>query len=137
MFLTNDNVINVFSECMLSDGMQNASDSKLVEGIISKAIFYKPLLEEKRNDIIAMIDQLPGKFKQTEGGGASFLEMCMDANREQWADHHVVMERLLLLGIAIDYMGFNAPKIMWKVLPGGMPYVFIKNKEFANDKETN
>lgn len=127
MELTSKNVTAIYFKCITPD--TKVGQNVYAAGVLYDVNFFAPHLEANKENIESMIDQLPDGFKQDTGGGNSFLNMCLDKNDNMWTGEHVVVERLLLLGIAINRMGFNAPKPMWKVLPGGMPYVFIKNKE--------
>ena len=37
------------------------------------------------------------------------------------------MEALITLGIAAGLVNFLLPREMWKMMPGGMPYLFVKD----------
>jgi hypothetical protein len=53
--------------------------------------------------------------------------MCNQEDGTQWTGFHQRMEQLMLLGIGLKLMDYVLPdRKMWKVLPGGMPYIVIK-----------
>lgn len=126
MELNSANVNKLFANCILNNEMQNHQHALRVDGVLSSAVFYLPALQKETPAIELLINQLPNIFKNEGEKGGSFLQMCEDYNGELWTGEHAVMERLLLLGIAIGKMGFLLPKPLWAALPGGMPYVHIK-----------
>jgi len=65
-----------------------------------------------------MVDELSPKFSE----GWSFLQMCEDKHGQQWTGEHRAMEELVVLGQAAGFVALLAPREMWPVLPGGMPY---------------
>lgn len=72
-----------------------------------------------------MCEQLPESFHESKGGGWSFLNMCEDKGGNQWSGTHKTMEQLLCLGMAMNKMKILLPREVWKIFPGGMPYVAI------------
>lgn len=104
----------------------------IVMGSVFTAAFDKVRLKAAREDIIELWDQLLPHFRfDHESKGASFLDMCVNADREQWGEHPN-MESLLLLGIGLGIVRYCfSARNMWQALPGGMPYV-VYNKEWTN-----
>ena len=98
-----------------------------VEGIMHNYIFDGNRVEKHRDQINDWLDQLPEEFNEKTGGGWSFLQACVDRNGDQWGEH-MNMEELFALGIAIGRVSFLLPREMWKALPGGMPYLVIREK---------
>lgn len=127
MQLTAENVNNIFTECLSAGDPDTGANEIIGNGVIQDFQFNRQKLNSRRNDIESMIDQLPDVFKQSVGGGWSFLNIVDNKDGEQWTDLHQTAEQLLALGTAINKMGFNAPKTLWPSLPGGMPYVYIKD----------
>lgn len=80
-----------------------------------------------------MLDQLPGEFKLSDGGGWSFLNACVESNGTLWGQHADV-EALMALGIATDLVKYNVPRELWSELPGGMPY-FVFNDRLSVSKK--
>jgi hypothetical protein len=127
MHLTSENVNNIFTDCLYNGGSDIGENEIMGNGVMQDFIFNRQKINRHTEDIAKMIDQLPDNFKKSVGGGWSFLNMALDKDGNQWCDLHQTMERLLSLGIAINKMGFAAPRYMWKVLPGGMPYVYVND----------
>ena len=95
---------------------------------MNDACFDEKALDTHKDEIIEMLMELPDEFKASGGGGWSFLNMCLDRNGTQWADLHVTMEKLLLLGIGIKKAKYLMPRPFWKTFPGKMPYFIILDK---------
>jgi hypothetical protein len=123
--LTANNVHNIFTECLFEDS-ENKENHKIGEGVMVKVGFHPGRLEANNVFINEMLDELSDDFKEAGGGGMSFLNMCNNKNGNQWADLHQTMDELVCLGNAIGKLSFTAPKDLWSVLPGGMPYLTIK-----------
>jgi hypothetical protein len=126
MKLTNENVLNIFKDCLTDETSEN---KLLVEGLVTKAYFNPDKLEASKSKIISMLDCLHPNFKSTEsggGGGWSFSKMCNDKNDEQWTGLHMNMEMLVMLGIGIKKVEYLAPRELWNALPLGLPYIVIK-----------
>jgi len=123
MQLTSDNVVSVFEECLTQmDGVAYI-DAKALRLDVK---FNSLKLELHRKDIITMLAELPQDFCSTsKTQGASFLNMCMRDDDVQWTGTHAIMDMLTALGLAAGYVSFILPREMWKVLPGGMPYIRI------------
>jgi len=100
------------------------ADAVIVEGIMQKFALHKMRLEGHRQDVIDMIGELPKEFLTGEGngGGWSFLNLCMDKRGSQWGEHPT-MEALCVLAIGLGMGKWCLPREMWSVLPGSMPYV--------------
>jgi hypothetical protein len=73
-----------------------------------------------------MLAELPDMFKESGGGGWSFLNACDDRHGNQWTGLHQRMEQLFQLGIGIDKVECQLPREVWPALPGGMPYYIVK-----------
>lgn len=100
----------------------------LVEGITATFCFVAERIEEYRDKIDSMVEQLPDAFWEARGGGYSFLNACHDREGHQWGEHRN-MEQLVVLGIAIGRMEYCTPRSLWDSLPGGMPYVVVREKK--------
>ena len=126
MDLTSENVNKIFLDCLFDeDTEENQEKAIIVEGIMSVFGFDPDRIKKHKNDIISLLMQLPKEFQRNGGGGWSFLNACNRDDGEQWTGLHGDMERLFSLGIACGYAKFQLPRDMWKILPGGMPYVCI------------
>lgn len=100
-----------------------------VDMIIAKVSFDKIKLMEHAELIGAMLLELPLEFRQSGGGGWSFLQACMDRHGNQWTGLHLRMGQLFAMGEALGLVKCPIPRTMWSVLPGGMPYYIILDKQ--------
>lgn len=125
--LTSENVEKIFLDCLFQKA-EDSSQAKIVEGIRNKFGFNPEKLEKNKEAIISLLNQLPDDFKESVGeGGMSFLNACVTNKDDQWGEHSNV-EQLICLGMAIDKVQYVFPKEIWIGLPGGMPYIVIKDK---------
>lgn len=114
------------SEIIMAEG-ELPDDAVMVEGVVTMYGFHPERLEEKREDVVELIEELVfDEFLVGEGGGQSFLNLCKNREGEQWTSFHKVMEALLLLAMGLDLAGYCAPPEMWDAFPGGMPYVWFR-----------
>lgn len=104
-----------------------------VDGIVHMFYFHPKRIEESKDQIKWLLNEMPAVFHKGSGGGMSFLNLCMDKHDVHWAEHPT-MGCLISLGIAAGYARYCLPRDMWEVLPGGMPYVVFDTKS-ENEKE--
>ena len=114
----------IFIDCMFRKDEDTSKHIK-AEGITITVGFHPERLENHRVEIEAMLDELPKEFKESSGGGWSFLNACDDKHGNQWTDRHQQMERPFQLGIGIGKVSSLLPREAWSSLPGGMPYYVI------------
>jgi hypothetical protein len=124
MQLTIENVRKIFYDSLHHEG-EEVSDPVICEGIVNSVGFHRARLESHKDEIASMLVQLPKEFHKSHGGGHSFLNMCMLDSGEQWADEHIDVEKLLLLGLGIEKAAYNLGPQFWPLLPGGVAYVYI------------
>src|SRR6266478_9589436 len=93
-----------------------------VEGVLHTFALHPGRLKQHEAAIVEVLTGLPEQFYAHKGGGWSFLNLCMDAEGQQWGEH-VNMEQLCVLAIATNHGRWQMPREMWKILPGQMPYV--------------
>jgi len=124
MMIDSQRVEEIFKDCLFKEG-ENTEKHIKAEGITSTVGFHPERLENHKQEIITMLGELPDAFHEGKGGGWSFLNACQDKNGRQWTDLHQRMEQLFQLGIGLGKAKFQMPREMWKVLPGGMPYICI------------
>ncbi len=121
-------VERIFLDYLFREG-EDTADHIAVEGIVHNIGFHPGRLEGHRDEVVALLGELPTEFMGVErggGGGWSFLNACNDRHGNLWTGMHLVMEQLFLLGIALGLAEYQLPREMWPVLPGGMPYIVIK-----------
>ena len=114
----------IFMDCLFKDG-EDTSNHVKAEGITKNVGFHPDRLESHKAEIEAMLDELPEQFKESVGGGWSFLNACNDKHGNQWTGFHQRMEQLFQLGIGIGKVKCQLPREIWSVLPGGVPYYSI------------
>lgn len=124
--LTAERVNEIFLDCLfkdheLVDGRPPEGAMVEVQGVTIRAGLCKARVEKHAAEIALLCDELPAGFKD----GWSFLQMCYDRNDRQWGDHKN-MQELALLACASGKMELCAPREMWPILPGGMPYYRVK-----------
>jgi len=135
MKLTIENVNATFRSSLFTDEeVSNLSQEELLEksvvvdGIRSKIGFNPDRIEELRDDITSMLGQFNKNFYSKDVGGEagwSFLNMCKDKNGHLWTGMHNIMDKLIMLGLAIKGLKYCMPRDMWNVFPGEMPYIEI------------
>lgn len=125
--LTSKKVENVFKDCLFR---KNEKEGKLIEvkGLVNVFGFHSDRVKEHKEEIKGFLNELSSKFFKDEGGGWSFLNLCMTKDDKQWTDLHLRMEQLVCLGIAIEKVKYTLPREMWSIFPGGVPYVVINMK---------
>lgn len=128
--LTAQRVDDVARDCLYRDDELTTVDGQrqvpegavLVEGVVSTFGFHPGRLERHADAIRAMLAELPAEF----GEGYSFLAACNDRHGNQWTGMHSTMDALFCLGIAVGAVTCPFPRDMWPMLPGGVPYYFVK-----------
>jgi hypothetical protein len=124
--LTSDNVEAVLEDCLFGEGEPLTHEGQVTHGIMNDWAFHPQRLESHRQDVHDMLAELPHEFRESEGGGWSFLNACMRSDGEQWTGFHQVMDHLFSLGQALGLVDTVLPRDLWPVLPGGMPYYMVK-----------
>ena len=117
-------VNQIFYDCLYRND-EDTSGAVMVEGIVANYGFHPERLESHREEMIALLEQLPDGFRESGGGGMSFFDSYLDRDGNQWTGLHQIMEQLMVLGVALNLASYMLPKDMWKALPGGMPYFSI------------
>ena len=127
MMLSSEVVDSLFRACLLKEGDDQALAVKPEGGIITEVAFHRDRLNERRDLIESLLAELPDTFKESSGGGWSFLNACNDRHGRQWTSFHLVMAQLFQLGLGIGKVKCLMPRELWGALPGGMPYYVITN----------
>ncbi|MBA3679558.1 hypothetical protein H0W80_05260 [Candidatus Saccharibacteria bacterium] len=124
LVLNPHNVVEIFEDCLFRDG-EDTTDHIVAEGIMMKAGFNPTRLNAHQPEIEAMLAELPDDYRESGGGGMSFLNACMDRHGNQWTGMHQTMDQLFILGIAIGKAHYLMDREMWSAFPGGVPYVSV------------
>lgn len=103
-------------------------DGVPIEGFIHTFCLVPAKID--RAEVIKMLEQLQVEFFDNGGGGWSALNLCMTAQGDLWTGEQRVTELLYCLAAALDLASFLLPRDIWKVLPGGMPYVVFNRSAF-------
>lgn len=90
--------------------------------------FDKGRLADHAELVAAMLLELPDEFRESGGGGWSFLNACDDRHGRQWTGLHSTMAELFALGLGLGLVKSLLPRDMWDVLPGGVPYYVVLDK---------
>lgn len=118
-------VQEVFMDCLFQEG-EDTSNAVIVEGITSRYGFHPQRLSNNRTSIQTLLAELPENFRESSGGGWSFLQACQTKDGQQWGEHRNA-EQLMTLGLATGDAEYLLPREMWGAMPGGMPYFVVKN----------
>lgn len=127
MELTPANVEQTFKDCLFKKGEETKGFIE-AHAIMMRVGFHPIRLEEKRADIESMLLQLHDNFKQTKGGGWTFLNACLTNKGDQWTGEHQTMDLLVCLGLAIKKVEFQLEREFWQSMPGGMPFFVVMDK---------
>ena len=124
MKLTSEVVEKIFLDCLFKEDEDHKAFIE-ARGVQLNVGFHPGRLKENESKIIELLDQLPDNFKESKGGGWSFLNACIDKDDNQWGEHRNI-DQLLCLGIGIGKARILLPREMWSIFPGGIPYFTIK-----------
>lgn len=122
-----DKVHEIVKNCLFKEE-EIIEDPILVEGILNKFIFHPERVKSHKEEIRALLNEMPDDFHRHTGGGMSFLNLCMDKHGAHWAEHPTMGE-LVCLGIAAGMASYCVSRDMWHIFPGGMPYVVFDTIE--------
>lgn len=117
-----DRVEAIFRDCMFKDG-EPTEGFVPAPGITIDVGFHPVRLASYREEVRAMIRELPESFMKNGGGGMSFLNLCNNRHDDQWTGFQQRMEQLVQLGIALGMASYCLPREYWGVMPGGVPYI--------------
>ena len=116
----------------LEPGGDPPADAVKVEGVVSSYAFHPGQLELQRELVRGFLSQLPEQFREDAGGGWSFLSACEDRSGNLWGQHSDI-EALLCMAIGLGLADYVAPREIWSIFPGGMPY-FVVLSEVTGDE---
>jgi hypothetical protein len=121
-------VHSIFLDCLYNDDEikdnKPPEDAVLVQGATISVGFHPERLESHREEIAALLNELPTKFTKEGGGGWSLMSAVVDHKENQWGGQ-INAQELMMLGIGIKKAEYVLPREMWAILPGSMPYFVI------------
>lgn len=140
--LSADRVEAIFFDCLFQDNELSDERAEAIRatpeappdgvivtrGIVTSSALHTGRVETHREEIVAMLNELPTEFLSVELGGAggwSFLNACLDKNGVQWTGLHQTQDRLVQLGLAVGAASYLLERSMWAAFPGGMPYFVV------------
>lgn len=128
-----DQVTDTYAACMSSTTSAGSAlplgpDEIEVDAIAFIARFDRTRLQDHAELITAMLLELPEQFRESAGGGWSFLQACDDRHGRQWTGLHRTMAMLFAMGEALGLVKCLLPRDMWDALPGGVPYYVILDR---------
>ena len=109
-----------FMKCLFKEG-EDTTNNVRVEGLTNIFHLHPQRLEEQRELIKAIIDELPPIFKE----GYTFLKLCENKDGDQWTGMHKTCQELVVMAVGLGLMSYCLPREVWPVLPGGVPYVIV------------
>lgn len=126
--LTSENVEKLFQSLLVQEGEQipDKSNSTTVRGITVHVSFRTTKIAKHKEEIRAMLNELPKQFRGSHGGGWTFLNMVTREDGSQWGEQRQA-EWLLLMGIAASLVKYLMPREDWDMFPGGMPYLVYRD----------
>ena len=117
-----NNVANLYSKCLLTNSDFDIEgltcNFSVGEGVTTRCAFSTERLNDNRESIACMIEQLHGIEC-----APSLMNLYYNNEGKQWTDEAMVVEMLVQMGTAANMISFLYPPEVWKLLPGGVPYV--------------
>ncbi len=118
--LTEERVKEIFEYCLAAK--DSRAKTIYVESWSQTVKLLVPRLTEYEFDIRQMLKNLPDSF---QSGGYSLKFAGKDRFGRVWTKSNETIEKLFLMGIALDFAKHVFPKLQWKDLPSGMPYYLV------------
>ena len=134
MNITASNVLKVFNDCLFDTQPDTGTEFIGVEGVHANVGFDPHKIEQHKEEITSLLDQLDDKFKENTGGGYSFMSVPFTKDGDQWGEQ-IDGDRLMMLGMAIGRVKYLLPREMWRILPGSVPYYVITEEEFEVERK--
>ena len=104
MELTAANVDEVIKDCFYAEGSVTKetlpNDAIIAKGVVRTYVFDPVKIAKHKEAIASMLGALPPEFRESVGGGYSFVEGCRTNVGGQWTGVHASIEALFCLGTA-------------------------------------
>jgi len=117
-------VEEIILDCLFGEDREDKDKMIKVEGVAHSFGFDPEKLDANKEEIFSLLKEFPKEFHAASGGGMSFLNACVDKDRNQWGKHKDI-ESLVCLGIGLGVVKYCLPRKMWEAFPGGMPYFVV------------
>jgi len=125
--LSADRVEEIFRDCLCTEEEFNNDAGVVALGLMAQFAFSPERLESHRDEVYALLCELPDTFQQHTGGGQTFLEACFDKHGEQWGEQ-IYADQLFTLGTALNLVTEPLKgRVPVDALPGGVPYYMVKS----------
>ena len=118
--LSSENLMTIFNRCY---SKISTEETITIDGVFHSYIFEK----EKINSERKYIEMLLSKVSQTLNVGCPFLKLNTTYTGSIWTNNTEEIEKLLVLGIAINKIRFLKPRDRWKSFPNGIPFIIMVN----------
>lgn len=122
--LSTENVQAIYNDCLFKKD-QGFEFAIMKEGYHFLAFFDREKLEEHKGDISRLCEQLPRKFMKSSREGDIFINMWMNNEGQQWAEDHVAMDQLMIMGLATEKFELIVPTYITE----GMPYIVVNDEQ--------
>lgn len=107
--LTDIRVLEIFKECFESTPGETVQRVP-VDGIRPVRFAFHPRrVAEYRDEIQAMLAELPDSFMKSKGGGADFVSFGCTRQGSKWTNSYADQEKLALLGVAAGLVEYCMP----------------------------
>lgn len=122
--LTPADVERIFLDSLLTND-DSLKDFILAQGLVRQIRFHPKRLMAHKEEICALLAELPDDFRCSVGGGSSFTGLPWDRHGKRWTEIHQNVEQLFVLGNAIGRMSYVLPFDMGK----GFPHVVFDDHD--------
>lgn len=122
--LSTENVQAIYNDCLFRKD-QGIEFAFLREGYYLTVLFDHEKIKEHNHDISRLCEQLPRKFMKSSREGDIFLNLWKNNEGQQWAKDHVVMDQLMIMGLATEKIELIVPTYLTE----GMPYIVVNDEQ--------
>lgn len=121
-------VCDLYDKCVLTDTkISDSAPEKIVcgEGVFEEAYFDRDILEENREAIALLLDEVP---QWVDHLAPSFGSFAFDKDGNIWTGNYQTVDKLVRLGVASGMLRYPMGRWGWEVLPNAFP--FIKHTKY-------
>lgn len=128
-------VCDLYDKCVLTDPEISGSGyEKIVcgEGVFEDAYFDKDVLEQNKENIGKLLEEVP---QWVDNLTPSFGSFAFDKDGNIWTGNYQTVDKLVRLGVASGMLRYPMGRWGWEVLPNAFP--FIKHTKYDVDDAKN